>query len=289
MVYNGRRVVDDVSFRVEPGSITAVLGPNGAGKTTTVECCEGLRTPTSGTIEVLGLPRASASLRHRVGVMLQDGGLPTTAGTREVLAHVGAMHANPLSADQLLDELDLAGEAKTRVRHLSGGQRQRLAFACAIIGQPELVFLDEPSSGLDPASRKHIHAYIAALAASGVTIVLTTHLMAEAELLADHVIVLRSGSVVADGPAESLVGAPAIWIEGHDPGLPGRLAAHLDPALTMSDLPGALMIEADGGATPAHLARLADALDGLGERDLKVALRPRTLEDLYFDVVKEDL
>lgn len=286
MSYGGRRVVDDVSFEVEPGSITAVLGPNGAGKTTTVECCEGLRTPDSGTITVLGEPRARASLRHRVGVMLQDGGLPLGAGTREVLAHVAAMHARPQGVDELLGELDLAGEAKTRVRHLSGGQRQRLAFACAIIGRPELLFLDEPSAGLDPASRQRIHAYVRALADNGMTIVLTTHLMAEAELLADHVIVLRSGTVVADGVPGKLLGPPAMWIEGCAPATPDRLREML-PGFSFSETPAALLIEAPGGAGPAELAEVARALDEIGERSVKVALRQRTLEDLYFDVVKE--
>lgn len=286
MSYGDRRVVNDVSFEVAPGSITAVLGPNGAGKTTTVECCEGLRTPDSGTITVLGRPRARTSLRHRVGVMLQDGGLPLGAGTREVLAHVAAMHTRPQGVDELLNELDLAGEAKTRVRHLSGGQRQRLAFACAIIGRPELLFLDEPSAGLDPASRQRIHTYVRTLADNGMTIVLTTHLMAEAELLADHVIVLRSGTVVADGVPGKLLGPPAMWIEGCAPATPDRLRELL-PGFTFSETPSALLIETPGGAGPAELAEVARALDDIGERDVKVALRQRTLEDLYFDVVKE--
>ncbi|MDO5723164.1 MAG: ABC transporter ATP-binding protein [Flaviflexus sp.] len=287
MSYSGRRVVDDVSFEVAPGSITAVLGPNGAGKTTTVECCEGLRSPDAGTITVLGEPRASRSLRHRVGVMLQDGGLPMGAGTREVLAHVAALHRDPRPVDELLGELGLAGEAKTRVRHLSGGQRQRLAFACAMIGRPELAFLDEPSAGLDPASRQHIHSYIRALADNGMTIVLTTHLMAEAELLADQVIVLRAGRVVADGAADSLLGVPAIWVDGGRPGTMEALAARL-PEFSLTATPQSVLIEVPGGATPAHLARVAHALDEMGENEVKVALRQRTLEDLYFDVVKEE-
>ncbi len=150
--YDGRAVVDGVSLTAERGAITAVLGPNGAGKTTTVECCEGLRSPDAGRVEVLGLhPLTDArELRPRVGVMLQDGGLPTGVRALEMLRHVASMYARPRDVGELTERLGLESFARTTVRRLSGGQRQRLALAAAIVGRPEVVFLDEPSAGMDP-------------------------------------------------------------------------------------------------------------------------------------------
>ena len=288
MAYAGRRVVDNVSFRVAPGTVAAILGPNGAGKTTTVESCEGLRTPDSGTIRLLGLDRHSddAELRRRVGVMLQDGGLPQAPTALAVLTHISRLHANPRSVPELMEILGLAEHGKTRVRHLSGGQRQRLALACALVGRPELVFLDEPSAGLDPVSRRDMHALITSLARGGTTVVLTTHLMSEAEALADQVIVLRSGKVLADGPAADLLGGRSMWIEGGDA---EAIQSRLQPELTSFTYRAQadqLEVSTDGDATPADLAVLAGALDRLDIDSVSVALRPRSLEDLYFDLVE---
>lgn len=288
MAYEGRRVVDDVSFAVSPGTIAAILGPNGAGKTTTVECCEGLRKPDEGSIRLLGRDRVAddEELRRRVGVMLQDGGLPQSPRAHAVLSHASRLHANPRDVDELLEILGLAEHGRTRVRHLSGGQRQRLALACALVGNPELVFLDEPSAGLDPASRRDMHALIRRLAREGTTVVLTTHLMSEAEALADQVIVLRSGRVLADGPARDLLGGRSMWVEGGD-------AAAIQ-ALLAAELPGfdyraqgdQLEVSTREDATPAELAVLAGALDRLGLHSVSVALRPKSLEDLYFELVE---
>lgn len=288
MAYAGRRVVDNVSFRVAPGTVAAILGPNGAGKTTTVESCEGLRTPDSGTIRLLGLDRHSddAELRRRVGVTLQDGGLPQAPTALAVLTHISRLHANPRGVPELMEILGLAEHGKTRVRHLSGGQRQRLALACALVGRPELVFLDEPSAGLDPVSRRDMHALITSLARGGTTVVLTTHLMSEAEALADQVIVLRSGKVLADGPAADLLGGRSMWIEGGDA---EAIQSRLQPELTSFTYRAQadqLEVSTDGDATPADLAVLAGALDRLDIDSVSVALRPRSLEDLYFDLVE---
>ncbi len=288
MTYGDRTVVDDVSFSVESGRIAVILGPNGAGKTTTVESCEGLRTPTSGTITVLGRDRVSedAEIRERVGVMLQDGGLPQAVKAGTVLTHISRLHRNPRSVDELLDLLALREHANTKVRHLSGGQRQRLSLACALVGNPELVFLDEPSAGMDPASRRTMHAIVRDLADSGTTVVLTTHQMDEAEALADQVIVMRGGHIIADGPADGLLGGRSIWIESDS-------AAQIESLLTGA-LPGFrsrirdsyLEMYRDGAATTEDLGRVAAVLTDHGILDVSVALRARSLEDLYFDLVE---
>lgn len=207
--YGPRRAVDDLDLDAPAGAITAVLGPNGAGKTTTVEICEGLRRPDGGHVRVLGLdPRTDApALRPRVGVMLQDGGLPTTAPAGLVLRHVARMYAQPRDLGELDERLGLGSFARTQVRRLSGGQRQRLALAAAVVGRPEVAFLDEPSAGLDPQARLAVWDLVRSLRADGTTVLLTTHQMSEAEALADHVVVVDHGRAVASGPVPTLVGA----------------------------------------------------------------------------------
>ncbi|MGL5858648.1 MAG: ABC transporter ATP-binding protein [Angustibacter sp.] len=207
--YRGRRVVDGVHLRADFGQVTAVLGPNGAGKTTVVECCEGLRRPDSGLIRVLGRDPAGADAGHRaqVGVMVQDGGLPNGVRALRLLRHIARLYANPRPVDELADLLNLHPIADTPVRRLSGGQRQRLALACALVGRPRVVFLDEPSSGLDPHSRRAVWDLIGQLRDEGRAVIVTTHLMDEAERLADRVVVLDRGRVVADGTPWHLTGA----------------------------------------------------------------------------------
>ncbi len=206
MRYGGRTVLDSLSWRVMPGQLVALLGPNGAGKTTTVECCEGLRRPDAGRVRVLGRdPRsATPAQRARVGVMLQDGGLPTGARCGEVVRHLAALHAAPHDPQVLLDLLGLTEHARTLVRRLSGGQRQRLALAVALVGRPEVLFLDEPTAGLDPQARHVVWDLITAARAAGATIVLTTHHLDEAERLADLVVVVDAGRVAAQGSPSQL-------------------------------------------------------------------------------------
>ncbi|WP_418607822.1 ABC transporter ATP-binding protein [Georgenia sp. SUBG003] len=219
--YGAREVVRGLSFTAARGALTAVLGPNGAGKTTTIECCEGLRRPDGGSLEVLGLDRlqraSDAELRKRVGVMLQDGGLPLAPRARSVLTHVARLHDRPADPDRLLARLGLTDVATTPVRRLSGGQRQRLALAVALVGRPELVFLDEPSAGLDPHSRLAVWDLLRELRDGGTSIVLTTHLMSEAEELADRVVVIDAGRVVAEGSPAELVGPPELRVTRRRP------------------------------------------------------------------------
>ncbi|WP_129663041.1 ABC transporter ATP-binding protein [Phytoactinopolyspora endophytica] len=200
--YGGTIAVDGLTLSVDPGTITSVLGPNGAGKTTTVECCEGYRRPDAGTVRVLGLDpqRDAARLRPRIGVMLQEGaGLYPGARAIELVAHLARLHAQPLDVATLVDRLGLGDAGRTPVRRLSGGQRQRVALAAALVGRPELVFLDEPTAGLDPQMRRSVWELLDELRADGVTVVLTTHLIDEAERLSDDVAIIDDGRLAAQG------------------------------------------------------------------------------------------
>ncbi len=195
-----------VSFTARAGAVTAVLGPNGAGKTTTVECVAGLRRPDAGSVRVLGLDARDPGVRARVGVMLQDGGMPAGAPALAVLRHVASLHEEPLDVGALAAALGVDAFAATTVRRLSGGQRQRLALCCAVVGRPELVLLDEPSAGVDLAGRAAVWALLAGLRDAGVAVVLTTHSMEEVEALADTVVLLADGAVAASGTVAELTG-----------------------------------------------------------------------------------
>ncbi|SFK40375.1 ABC transporter ATP-binding protein [Amycolatopsis sacchari] len=202
--YSERVAVDDVSFSVERGEIFGILGPNGAGKTTTVECVEGLRSPDGGTISVLGLDpaRDTAELRQRLGVQLQESELPDRIRVGEVLHLYASFYRSPADPDALLDELGLAEHRGRAYRKLSGGQKQRVAIALALVGNPEVAVLDELSTGLDPQARRDTWDLIERVRDRGVTIVLVTHFMAEAERLCDRIAVFDAGRVVAvDTPA----------------------------------------------------------------------------------------
>lgn len=206
MSYGDVTAVDGLSLTVAPGTVTAILGPNGAGKTTTIETCEGFRTPQSGTVRVLGLdPVAEGHLLHpRVGVMLQSGGAWSGARAHEMLHHMAALHAHPLDVDLLIDRLGMGSYGSTPYRRLSGGQQQRLSLAMAVVGRPELLFLDEPTAGLDPAARRATWELISELRGHGVTTVLTTHFMDEAEALSDQIHIVDRGRVIASGTPQML-------------------------------------------------------------------------------------
>jgi ABC-2 type transport system ATP-binding protein len=198
--------LDGVTWQAERGRVTGVLGPNGAGKTTMVECCEGLRRPDSGTVRVLGADpwRASAEHRARVGVMLQDGGMPNAARPVSLLRHLAQMYAAPRPVDDLAARLGIDRFSGTPVRRLSGGQRQRVALAAALVGAPDVVFLDEPSAGLDPHARLDVWDLVRSVAAEGTAVVLTTHSFEEAERIADEIVIVADGRVVAEGSREEI-------------------------------------------------------------------------------------
>jgi ABC-2 type transport system ATP-binding protein len=297
-------VVRGLSLTAARGRLTAVLGPNGAGKTTTIECCEGLRRPDAGTIEVLGRDRAArgadAPLRERVGVMLQDGGLPLAPKAGSVLAHLARLHAQPLDPVALLERLGLADVARTSVRRLSGGQRQRLALAGAIVGRPDLVFLDEPSAGLDPQSRLAVWDLLRELRAGGTSLVLTTHLMNEAEELADHVVIIDAGRVIAEGTPAELTGGARVRITPSRGGTAGAeaaeaatLAAELTGALARAgrtDLEirvaqGAVEVARPTGEVDAGtLAAVSTAVTEAGHPGAHIGVHRRTLEDTFLDL-----
>jgi ABC-2 type transport system ATP-binding protein len=296
--YGGRNggvvAVAGLSFCAAPASITALLGPNGAGKTTTVECCEGYRRPDGGSVRVLGLDpaRDGTTLRPRVGVMLQEGaGLYPSARPGELLRHLARLHAHPLDVDALVDRLGLDGTMRTPIRRLSGGQRQRVALAAALIGRPELVFLDEPTAGLDPQARRATWELMEQLRTDGVTIILTTHLMDEVERLADHVVIVDQGRLVAEGSPASLTADGAEGVVQFD-GPPG-----LDVASLAQAVPGSIRVTEvsngryllDGRVTPELLAALTSWCAARGVLAQGLQVGRRTLEDVFLELTGKEL
>jgi ABC-2 type transport system ATP-binding protein len=299
--YGGRDVVDGLDLHASAGAVTAVLGPNGAGKTTTVECCEGLRSPDGGSVRVLGLDPVAdaAALRPRVGVMLQDGGLPTGVRALEMLRHVASMYAAPRDVGELAERLGLHAFARTTVRRLSGGQRQRLALAAAVVGCPEVVFLDEPSAGMDPQSRHAVWELLRELRADGVAVVLTTHLMDEAEDLADRVHVVDHGRVIASGSVPELLAADA---DGPAPTVRLDATDDLDVATLTADLTAALpgttwqvtrtdpgTYQVSGPTSPAAVAAVAAGLAAQDVLVRRLGVGRRTLEDVFLDLTGRHL
>ncbi len=291
--YDDERAVDGLTLTVPTGSITAVLGPNGAGKTTTVEICEGYRRPDAGTVRVLGLDpwRDGAALKPRVGVMLQAGGVYPSLRATEMLAHVASLHAHPLDVAMLIERLGLASAGRTPYRRLSGGQQQRLSLAMAVVGRPELVFLDEPTAGLDPQARHATWALMGELRADGVTVVLTTHAMDEAERLADHVVVVDHGRVVVSGSPRELMarGAQNTLRFAAPPGLDlVSLGAGLpDGSAVLESRPGEYVVS--GAVDPHVLATVTAWCADRGVMPEGLAVDRRTLEDVFLELTGREL
>jgi len=281
--YGPVRALDGVSFTVRSGRVTALLGPNGAGKTSTVEVCEGYRMPDSGTVRVWGLDPRARDLRARVGVMLQEGGV--YAGERAVpmLRHLASFYAHPLDVDELAQRLGLDGVRAT-YRRMSGGEKQRLALACAVVGRPDLVFLDEPSAGMDPQTRLAAWDLVAQLRTDGVTVVLTTHLMDEAERLADEVVIIDHGRVVAAGTTAELTGAGEVLTFTASVGLDlGPLRARLPVDASVVESPsGVYRVEGDVGPDLLALVTTWCAENGVLPRELSTGRR--SLEDVFLDL-----
>jgi ABC-2 type transport system ATP-binding protein len=295
--YRGVQAVAGLTLRAARGEVTALLGPNGAGKTTTIEICEGYRRADGGRVRVLGLdPFADgAALKPRIGVMLQSGGIPPATRPGEYLALMASFHASPLPPEMLIGRLGLGPAARTPVRRLSGGQQQRLSLAAALIGRPELVFLDEPTAGLDPQARHVTWDLIAELRDAGVSVILTTHLMDEAERLAQRVVIIDHGRLMASGtPSELTRGTQQLRLRAQ-PGLDlaGLLAA-LPAGSSATESPaGHYVIEA-GGAAPAGAAPevLAAVAAWCGEHHVRaddLRVTSRTLEDVFLDLTGREL
>ncbi|UWE09030.1 ABC transporter ATP-binding protein [Actinacidiphila bryophytorum] len=291
--YGAMTAVDGLDLAVPQGSVTAVLGPNGAGKTSTVEICEGYRRPDAGTVRVLGLDPVtqSAALRPRIGVMLQAGGVYPGARAEEMLRHTAALHAHPIDPALLIERLGLESCGRTAYRRLSGGQQQRLALAMAVVGRPELVFLDEPTAGLDPQARHATWDLVRELRADGATVVLTTHFMDEAEQLADQVVIIDGGRSIAAGTPEELCRGGA---EGtlRFTGRPGLDLASLLKALPADSAaaelsPGSYRIE--GKVDPQLLATVTSWCAQHGVMPDRLAVERRTLEDVFLELTGREL
>ncbi len=297
--YGDLLALDGLDLEVARGELLALLGPNGAGKTTTVEILEGYRRADAGTVRVLGLDpqRDGAALRARVGIMLQQGGITPQGRPGELVRLHARLFANPADPDGLLELLGLKAAANRRYKLLSGGEKQRLALALALVGRPEVLVLDEPTAGMDPAAKATVRSLIADLRAAGRTIVLTTHELADVERLADRVVVIDHGRVIA-------AGTPAELVAGSGPVLRFRVAAAgggvvvlgtADRQALASALGGGL--EEDGSAghfrlagrapDPAMIAALAGWCAGRGLLLAELRTSGGTLEERFLELIGE--
>ena len=282
--YGTVHAVDGVSFAVRVGTVFTLLGPNGAGKTTTLEILEGIRDADEGEIEMFGalVRRVTTGMKGRMGVLLQEGGFEPYLKVREVLALFASFFDRPRPVAEVLAEIALEDKAGSLVRHLSGGQKQRLALGAALINDPDLVFLDEPTTGLDPQARHNIWAIVERLKGEGKTIVLTTHYMEEAEALSDEVCIMDHGRVIAHGSPRDLTSSlgqeTLIEFDAFD----------LSPE-ALASLPG----EAHGDGTTVTLTTpdLVAALEGLlswsRERGIplrNMVVRQPNLEDVFLSL-----
>jgi ABC-2 type transport system ATP-binding protein len=282
--YPGVTAVDGLDLEVARGECFGLLGPNGAGKTTTVEIFEGLTEPTSGEVEVLGerWRRDARELRARLGVQLQEARFPEKLQVGEVIELFRSFYPRGLEPRVALERVSLADKSGALVRTLSGGQKQRLSLACALVGDPEALFLDEPTTGLDPASRREIWEIVEELKARGRTLLLTTHYMEEAERLCDRVAIVDRGRKLAEGTPRDLVaqlGAEHVIELEIDGGIDDAALATLPGVEAVQRVDEALRLTVDdvARAVPPLLARLAAA--GLAPR--RLATHHATLEDVF--------
>ena len=286
--YGSIEAVAGVDLEVRPGEVVALLGPNGAGKTTLIEMLEGFRVPDAGEIRVLGVePRkGGGAWRARLGIVFQSAGLFEVLTVRELVSHFASFYPAPLDVDRVIAMVGLTGQQRARVKRLSGGQKRRVDLALGMVGDPELLFLDEPTTGLDPEGRRQLWGVIRAFAERGRTILLTTHYLEEAEALADRVVVMANGRFVAEGPPQSLGGrlaAPAVvtfLLRGKLEGAPlpegVPLTAHADGRAEVSTSEPTRVI--------AELARWAEAL---GEPELPgLEVRRPSLEEVYLELIR---
>ncbi|MGV1009470.1 MAG: ABC transporter ATP-binding protein [Dermatophilaceae bacterium] len=287
MQYGPLRAVDGVELTIEQGETFALVGPNGAGKTTTIEVLEGYRKPTSGTVTVLGEPpvEAGRGLRERVGIMLQEAGFDELSTVRELVTLYAGFYPRRRQVDELLESVGIAAKAKARVGTLSGGQRRRLDLALALAGDPEVLFLDEPTTGFDPAARRQAWHLVDGLRGAGKTVLLTTHYMDEAEYLADRIGIMVAGRLVAVGTPDEL---------RRDAGVTAVLSFQIPVDVAASELPGLSgLAHVDGrDVEVATVAPTADAHTLTGwalERGLTLPglqLREPSIEDVYLQLTQ---
>ena len=283
--YGNVVAVDDASFAVERGSVFCIIGPNGAGKTTTVECLEGLRRPDSGSVRVAGLDPVADRARvvHKIGVQLQEVGIPPRMKAREALSLFAALYRTSLPVAELSDELGLAECLSKQYGSLSGGQKRRVNIALALVGDPEIVFLDEPTTGLDPESRFRFWDYLRRQNARGMTIVVTTHYLEEAHEYCDVILLMNEGKVVATGPPARLIA---------ESGLAARVVLPLTVLATVGEddlaaLPSVAHVRSTDTTCYVYgdgnvVGNLTDLLSEKGISPGVLEARPANLEDIYF-------
>ncbi len=292
--YGGHVAVRDLSFSVRPGEIFALLGPNGAGKTSTIEILEGYRTPSGGEVRVLGLDpqRNALQLKPQIGVMLQQDGLYPSLRAHEVLELFAHFFAQPEDPDELIRRVGLTEAARTRCRQLSGGQKRRLALAVALVGRPRLVFLDEPTTGMDPQARRATWDIVLDLKARGTTVLLTTHFMDEAERLADRIGIMDNGELIAlDTPAGLTRSQSTTTVEVYF-----SATAGLDVA-ALAKLPAARAAREDAAGryaveTGDARALLVDLTTWLRDRNADLAelkVGRSSLEDVFLRLTGKDM
>jgi ABC-2 type transport system ATP-binding protein len=288
--------VNGIDLEVAPGECFGLLGPNGAGKTTTIEICEGLTPPDAGTVQLLGLDwqHNAIELRQRIGIQLQETQFPEKLTVEEVLRLFRSFFHRGIGADEAIRIAQLEEKRKARVGTLSGGQKQRLAMATALVGDPELLFLDEPTTGLDPQARRHLWDLVDELKKSGRTVILTTHYMDEAERLCDRVAIMDHGRIIALGTPQQLIASVggdhivefAVSGEGDRP---------LNPKL-LTAIPGVLSHRVDAGlhqlsVTDLHttVPQVFAAIDALGLELTEFRTHSATLEDVFVSLTGRNL
>lgn len=291
--------VDNLNLSVHRGEVFALLGPNGAGKTTTIEMCEGFQSPTAGEIRVLGLDPTTQpdQVRTRIGIMLQGGGSYSGIRVAEMLQLAASYTANPHDPDWLLEVVGLTEQRRTTYRRLSGGQQQRLSLALALIGRPELIFLDEPTAGMDAQARLRVWELIGNLRRDGVTVILTTHLMDEAEALADRIMIIDHGHPVAAGtPAELTEGTTAgvqtislVTESALDPALIDAALTTHGFAVPVLEASRPLHYTLAATATPELLAALSAAVAEQGILIRQLATDHRNLEQVFLELTGRSL
>ena len=301
------RAVNKVNLRVFPGEVVVLLGANGAGKTTTLACAQGLLKPTRGTVRLLGENplQADPELRAKVGIMLQDGGLPNAMHPIPLLEHISTMYTDPYPVEELAERLGIDTFNGTTIRRLSGGQKQRVSLAAALIGRPDVLFLDEPSAGLDPQSRNVVFDIIREQRELGTAIVLTTHLIDDAQKLADYVYIIENGTTVQEGTVSELIASDGTnrlqySLNAPTPTREQLLPAHLRAGVELIEkvpytpardgapsVPGEY--ELVGALRPEHLAAFTAALAEHYLMPISLTMEPKTLEDVFLDISGRDI
>ena len=301
------RAVNKVNLRVFPGEVVVLLGANGAGKTTTLACAQGLLKPTRGTVRLLGENplQADPELRAKVGIMLQDGGLPNAMHPIPLLEHISTMYTDPYPVEELAERLGIDTFNGTTIRRLSGGQKQRVSLAAALIGRPDVLFLDEPSAGLDPQSRNVVFDIIREQRELGTAIVLTTHLIDDAQKLADYVYIIENGTTVQEGTVSELIASDGTnrlqySLNAPTPAREQLLPTHLRAGVELIEkvpytpardgapsVPGEY--ELVGALRPEHLAAFTAALAEHYLMPISLTMEPKTLEDVFLDISGRDI